>query len=463
MSVEPEVKPLNKTQGQRRLSPQGYKTVVDLRSKKNALYLKALETSQEATYGTDAVLQERFNKIEQEMVVLDRSITQIEKLDPGEEDPNPEYEPRTAKAPVAPAPISRQGDGNEFRVYPRSGETLEEFKHRERRASENYAKAVGRHLASGGKVSDETRSIQSDVDYMGGALVMPEQMFRRTVKAVDNILWIRRYATVEYAPNAASLGVPTLDSNVDSGDWTSEVQQINQDYGMKYGKRALTPTPIRKRILVSNMFLRRSFEAPFMSNDDSNGQGGTGRDQVTNRGSYALANTQDVAFWTGNGVGQPLGMFTASNRGVPVSRDVVCGSTTAFTYTGLINVKYSQKIQYYPTSVWCFNKTGMSQLMKLVDSNNRPLLNFSTIPNQPDTLLGNTILLSENIPGVFTTGQYVGMYADLSYYMIADSLRMTMAVADQLYLEKDQTGFFLGAEVDGMPILAEAFARMKLA
>ena len=467
MSVETETKPLNKGAPARRLSPEGYKAVVDLRSKKKTLYLKAVETAQDPNYGTDAILQERFKKIEGEMIVIDDNIVKLEKLDPGEEDPYEEYEPRTAggkaKTTTPPPSPSRTDGSGEFRVYQRSGETDYDFQQRQRRSSEAYAKAVSKHLVTQGKYHDETRAIQSDVDYMGGALVMPEQLYRATIKAVDNMLWVRRYATVEFAPNAASLGVPTLDSNVDSGDWTSEVQSIQQDTGMKYGKRALTPTPIRKRILASNMFLRRAFEAPFMSNDDSSGQGRNGRDQIMNRLAYAVSNTADIAFWTGNGIGQPLGMFTASNRGIPVSRDIVCGTTTAFTYTGLINAKYNQKVQYYPTSMWCFNKSGMSQLMKLVDSNNRPLLNFSTIPNQPDTLLGNTIMLSENIPGVFTTGQYVGIYGDLSYYIIADSLRMTMAVADQLYLEKDQTGFFIGAEIDAMPALAEAFTRLKLA
>ncbi len=444
----------------KKLSPAGYAAITDLKSRKKKLYLEACKLAN-VEGGMSAEQRTNYEKYEADILDLDTRAQKLEAMDPGEDDPDEDEQRRRQQD--KPKPPARGGDSAPV-FEQRAGEDDEMFAHRNRRATADYAKSAMNWLLQRGRaLGDELRNLQADVDYAGGALVMPEQLYKRTIKAVDNILWIRQLATVEYAPNAASLGFPTLDSNPDDGEWTSEIGSITEDAGMKYGKRALVPTPIRKRVKVSNMWLRKAMEAPFLSNDDANGQGRTGRDQVSNRMAYAIANTEDKGFWTGSGTGQPLGMFTASTRGIPTSRDVVAGSTTAFTYLGLINTKYSLKVQYYPTATWCFNKTGMSSLMKIVDSNGRPILNFSTIPNQPDSLLGSPIKLSENIPGVFTTGLYVGLYGDLSYYMIADSLRFTLAVADQLYLETDQTGFFVGAEVDGMPILAEAFARMKLA
>ena len=40
---------------------------------------------------------------------------------------------------------------------------------------------------------------------------------------------------------------------------------------------------------------------------------------------------------------------------------------------------------------------------------------------------------------------------------------MTIDVVDQLYAETNQNGYIARAEIDGQPVLGEAFARLKLA
>ena len=82
---------------------------------------------------------------------------------------------------------------------------------------------------------------------------------------------------------------------------------------------------------------------------------------------------------------------------------------------------------------------------------------------EPDTILNRPLNMSEYVPNTFTTGLYVGMFGDLSKYWIADALDLQVQRLIELYAETNQDGFIGRMESDGMPVLAEAFARVKLA
>jgi len=70
--------------------------------------------------------------------------------------------------------------------------------------------------------------------------------------------------------------------------------------------------------------------------------------------------------------------------------------------------------------------------------------------------------MSEYAPNTFTTGLYVGILGDFSNYWIADAVDMQVQVLKELYAETNQTGYIGRLDTDGMPVLAEAFARVKL-
>lgn len=450
----------------KKLSPAGYAAATALRNEKVKLYhdgLKLAVDDKSQARDMSAEQREQFDKMQARMVSIQDTLGKIEENDPGvEPEAEDEARSRDGGALVPRALPERPGAGGGAQTRREltrvAGETDGDFAHRVRRSTPEYERACVQYLCSR-QVNE--RAIQADVDLSGGALVMPESLSTEVLKAVDNILFIQKYASVMDVTNAASLGIPTIESNVNDAEWTTEISNITEGTGPTFGKRALVPTPIRKRIKVSEKFLRLAMDGVhFTSNDDSNGVRGA-RNIIVNRIAYAIASTMEQAFFLGNGVGKPLGLFTASARGIPASRDIVTGSATGLTYFGLINAKFNQKVQYHKTAMWLVNKNFVANAMKIVDANGRPIMDFSKIPQTPDTLLGNQIAMSEYCPGVFTTGAYVGIFGDLSFYYIVHSLRMTLAVADQLYLETGQIGFFAGAESDAMPVMAEAFTRMK--
>jgi HK97 family phage major capsid protein len=77
-------------------------------------------------------------------------------------------------------------------------------------------------------------------------------------------------------------------------------------------------------------------------------------------------------------------------------------------------------------------------------------------------LLGFPVRMSEYSPNTFTTGLYVGILGDFSNYWIAELQGLMLKRLDELYQANGQTGFKLTAWADGMPVLEEAFARVKL-
>ena len=185
---------------------------------------------------------------------------------------------------------------------------------------------------------------------------------------------------------------------------------------------------------------------------------------VINRLSYKFAVTQEKAFLTGNGVGQPLGVFTASVSGISTGRDVSTGNTTtSVTFDGLMEVKYALKSQYWSRGRWLLHRDLMKQLVQAKDGEGQYIYRQSVRAGEPDTLLGLPMTLSEWAPNTFTTGKYVGILGDFSHYWIADALSMQVQRLNELYAETNQVGFIGRLETDGAPVLEEAFVRVKLA
>ncbi len=298
----------------------------------------------------------------------------------------------------------------------------------------------------------EQAALQMDSPTGGGTLVMPEDFVARLVIGLDEALAFRGFATVLPMTSAASLGAPSLETDPADSDWTVELATGDLDTAMATGKRQLSPHPLAKRILVSDTLLRRS---------------AVPADQlVRSRLQFKHAVTQEKGFLTGSGSQQPLGVFTASAQGISTSRDVnTDNTTTAFTADGLIEAKYNLAGQYLNSMNlrWIFHRDGIKMARKLKDGNGQYLWNPGIAGDRPAEILDVPYFMSEYAPNTFTTGLYVGIIGDFSYYWIAESLAMTIRVLTELPYATNQIGYYIRSELDGMPVLEEAFSRVTLA
>jgi HK97 family phage major capsid protein len=311
-------------------------------------------------------------------------------------------------------------------------------------------KAFNRLLVQGeGRLSDaETKALQVNTDNLGGFLVAPQQFVETLIKFVDNELFIRGLATVFKVPSAQSLGAPSLETDPADGDWTAEITQVTSDTSMTFGKRELRPYDLTKQVLVSKKLLAQAILDPATL--------------VAQRLAYKFGVTQEKAFMTGTGANQPLGLFVASTQGISTGQDFTAAGSTALIADDFKSALMKLKVQYQKKARWIFHRDVLKAAMNLKDSQNRPL--YADLQGSaPPTMVGVPYMLSEYAPNTFTTGLYLAVVGDYSWYWIADAMNMEIQALIELYAATNQNGYIGRMAVDGMPVLEEAFVRIKLA
>lgn len=301
----------------------------------------------------------------------------------------------------------------------------------------------------------ERRAYQADSDIEGGNFLAPQVVAARLIQGVKDQTFMRVISDVQPLLVAESLGVVTLDTDLGDADWTQELTQTTDDTALRVGKRELKPNPLTKEIRLSRTLVRRAPDAETLFLD---------------RLAYRFGITNEKGFLTGTGAGQPLGVFTASADGIPTSRDVSTdNTTTAITADGLINCQMSTKVQYWNAGSWLFHRDAIKMIRKLKDSAAQYVWNPGGIGSgalakgMPGTILDRPYYISEYAPNTFTTGLYVGLYGDFQYYWVVDALSLEVQRLEELYARTNQFGYIGRMETDAMPVLAEAFARVKLA
>lgn len=316
------------------------------------------------------------------------------------------------------------------------------------RSSPRYCGAFRSYLK--GKPGNwERLGLQVANDPKGGYLV-PMDFLSQLIKFLDDAVTIRQLGTVLPPTTAKSVGLLSFDTDYGDSDWTAEVpaSDISEDDAARFGGREMTPHLLSKHVRTSRKLLRGS-TIPLET-------------FLAQRLAYRFAITENKAFLSGTGVQRPLGAWTAHADGVTTARDTTCASTTAFTADELIDLKESLKDVYQMNSTWIVSREFRKRARKLKGGDGHYLLTENNAGGLT-TLLERPLRVDENAPSTFTTGQYVAMIADWSFYYIQDGIDMELQRLDELHALRNQVGWIARKETDGMPVLAEAFARLKLA
>lgn len=326
------------------------------------------------------------------------------------------------------------------------------------------------------------RALQSDSDVAGGFTV-PLQVFQNEIiQQVQDIVYVYGKSRNFTVDRAESLGAPVLQTQLGLPTWGTELSVGTADTTMTFGKRELRPHPMVGEILVSKKLLRQSgidVEALV-------------RDQI----AYKMGVLLEQALLNGNGVSRPLGIFsTDANNPISSGTDVTSASSgVGFASTdadNLIAAKYNLKQQYWANAVWIMNRGHAGQIRSMKDANNQyiwlPGGGFSAAVAsgaEPafDSILGRPLLMSEYAPlssGTAvttwsTSGQtllregstgplsgYVAAIGDLSQIWTVQALSLQIQHLVELKAETNQDAFIYRMEADGMPVLGEAFARIR--
>ena len=314
-------------------------------------------------------------------------------------------------------------------------------------ATNLFAKALS---GNPDKVREFQNSYTLGTDASAGYLTAPENFVAEVIRGLNDFTHMRQMSKV-IGPigKAQSLGMPFRKTNASDQTWTAEVTALGEESTLDYGKRVFKPNKLGKLVKLSKILVMNSDIA---------------ESEVQKELVYKLGIAQENAYLNGNGTAQPLGIFTASNDGISTDRDVATGNTaTAVTFDGLINAKYAVKQQYHANASWIAHRDFAKQVLKIKDGEGQYIWQPSTVAGQPDRLLGNPIALSEYAPNTFTTGLYTAVFGDFGNgYYICDAVDMGIQVLNELYAVNGEIGYLVDYYGDGMPVLEEAFARVKL-
>ena len=285
-------------------------------------------------------------------------------------------------------------------------------------------------------------------DATAGALTAPMQFVEQLIQGLDDVLFMQNICHRTPSLGAAqSLGFPYRATAASDAEWTTEVAESSEEQALQYGRREFKPNRMTKLIRLSRTLVAHANLAPTA---------------VLEEMQRVLAVTKEKAYMTGNGTGKPLGIFTASNNGIPATRDIAAASATAITADDLLDVKYSLKGQYHPRSQWVMHRDLVKAVAKLKDKNDQYIWQPSTQAGQPDRLFGHAVNMSEYAPNTYTAGSYAAVLGDFEYYWIMDADELLLQVLKEKYATKNQVGYLFDYFGDGAPVCGEAFARLKM-
>lgn len=296
--------------------------------------------------------------------------------------------------------------------------------------------------------NDFTGDYTLGTDATAGYLSAPMQFVEQLIKGLDDVLYMRRISHKTPSIGAAqTLGFPYRATAAADADWKTEVAAADVESTLTYDQREFKPNRLTKLIKLSKTLVGHSNMAPGVVLDELR---------------RVIGVTLEKAYMTGNGSGKPLGIFTASNDGVPTTQDVAAANATSFVFEDFIDLKYKLKGQYHNRAQWIMHRDLVKAVAKIKDLDGQYIWQPSAQAGQPDRLLGSPVNMSEFAPNTYTAGLYAAVYGDFDFYWICDADALYLQVLNELYATTNQVGYLFQYFGDGAPVVGEAFARLKM-
>jgi len=278
---------------------------------------------------------------------------------------------------------------------------------------------------------------QSMGDGTKGGFMVPEQ-FRPTLLAVSPQEAIfRPRCTVIPAgdPPDAKITMPALNQGAAKNMYGGVTVQWIAEGGTKpetdFDLREITlePKEVAAYIVLTDKLLRNWAASASVAEAQLRG---------------AIRSAEELAFYSGNGVGRPLGVLSSPAR-VNYNR----ATANSIGYADVVGMFARLKMGGNP--VWIASQTTIPQLATIADASNANLWVQSAGPGLPPTLLGIPVLFHDRSVALGTAGDLI--LADLSYYLIKDGSGPYVAMSEHVYFTSNRSVLKVFWNVDGQPWL----------
>lgn len=387
-------------------------TILEMREKRNKAW-EAAKAFVETKRYKDGLLSEEDAKTYAAMEQKVKDIgAEIDRMQAMEEMENALNKP--VNTPIVAKPM--KADGNE--------------KAKTGRASDEYREGMLKALRSNFK--QVSNVLQEGVDADGGYLV-PEEYDNRLIDVLDQENIMRKLATKittsgEHKINIAATK-PAASWIEEGGALTfgdATFSQILLD-----AHKLHVAIKVTEELLYDNAFGLENY--------------------IITQFGKALANAEEDAFFNGDGVGKPLGLF-AENGGGQIAETL----TAAIKADDIINLVYALKRPYRKSAAFIINDKNIAAIRKLKDNNGAYIWQPSAQAGEPDRLFGYPVYTSAYAP------ENAIAFGDYKYYNIGDRGTRSFKQLVELFAGNGMIGYVAKERVDGKLILPEAVQILKL-
>lgn len=387
-------------------------TILEMREKRNKAW-EAAKAFVETKRDKDGLLSEEDAKTYAAMEQKVKDIgAEIDRMQAMEEMENALNKP--VNTPIVAKPM--KADGNE--------------KAKTGRASDEYREGMLKALRSNFK--QVSNVLQEGVDADGGYLV-PEEYNNRLIDVLDQENIMRKLATKittsgEHKINIAATK-PAASWIEEGGALTfgdATFSQILLD-----AHKLHVAIKVTEELLYDNAFGLENY--------------------IITQFGKALANAEEDAFFNGDGVGKPLGLF-AENGGGQIAETL----TAAIKADDIINLVYALKRPYRKSAAFIINDKNIAAIRKLKDNNGAYIWQPSAQAGEPDRLFGYPVYTSAYAP------ENAIAFGDYKYYNIGDRGTRSFKQLVELFAGNGMIGYVAKERVDGKLILPEAVQILKL-
>ncbi|PXY27428.1 phage major capsid protein [Prauserella muralis] len=288
-----------------------------------------------------------------------------------------------------------------------------------------------------------------------GGFLVPESL-RATLLQVSLEKSIVRPRATVVPMETARVPFPTLESSNNSTSlfggmiayWTEEAGQL-QKSSAKFGRVVLDAKKLTGYSIVPNELFSDSllsFSA-FLSQ----------------KWPEALAFTEDNAYFSGTGAGEPLG-FLKAKAAVEVAKesaqpaDTILWENIAKMYSRMLpsslgSAVWIAHIDTFPAlATMSFRQAGDT-------AGTAPVWINNGVSGPPMSILGRPVFFTEKAETVGDSGDI--NFVDLSYYLIGDRQQMQMATSEHVEFDTDQTAVRIIQRGDGRPWIQNAITPKK--
>lgn len=175
-------------------------------------------------------------------------------------------------------------------------------------------------------------------------------------------------------------------------------------------------------------------------------------DYITKMFGQAISDSEEDAFFNGNGTTQPTGLFHATKGG-----QIAGTLTTALKSDDMLDLVYTLKRPYRKNAAFIMNDRTLLGLRKLKDNNGAYIWQPPYQAGEPDRVLGYPVYTSAFVP------ENAIAFGDYKYYNIGDRGSRSFKPLNELFAGEGMIGFMMKERVDGILVLPEAVQIMKLA